>query len=201
MKVDSVVACSPHEWFAFRNWTLFYNHLYLAYFVRCLCRWWSTRKLDFPGLALRKCSIFLVMLGSTADPCSCVSKWRFSECFRIFHVPVDCGSLIVSGRSFGACTQVPAVAPRHQGGGRVAQTPGTTTASSCEQNTHSYSMYRCAQCVSTYTEQYDHISSREHAWLKSAQLRVARIGVLKLSSSTCEQNPFRIYFFIFLKIF
>ena len=49
----------------------------------------------------------------------------------------------------------------------------------CEQNTHSYSMCRCAQCVSTYTAQYDHISSREHAWLKSAQLRIARSGVLK----------------------
>ena len=49
----------------------------------------------------------------------------------------------------------------------------------CEQNTHSYSMYRCAQCVSTHPEQYDHISSREHAWLKGAQLRVARIGVSK----------------------
>ena len=28
-------------------------------------------------------------------------------------------------------------------------------------------MYRCAQCVTTHTEQIDHISSREHAWLKS----------------------------------
>ena len=40
-------------------------------------------------------------------------------------------------------------------------------------------MYRCAQCVSTYTAQYDHISSREHAWLESAQLRIARSGVQK----------------------
>ena len=39
-------------------------------------------------------------------------------------------------------------------------------------------MCRCAQCVSTYTAQYD-ISSREHAWLKSAQLRIARSGVSK----------------------
>ena len=30
-------------------------------------------------------------------------------------------------------------------------------------------MYRCARCVSPYTEQYGHISSREHAWLKSVQ--------------------------------
>ena len=32
----------------------------------------------------------------------------------------------------------------------------------CEQNTHSNSMYKCAQCVTTHTEQKDHISSREH---------------------------------------
>ena len=44
-------------------------------------------------------------------------------------------------------------------------------------------MYRCAQCVSTYTAQHDHISSREHAWLKSAQLRIARIG---LSKTVCH---------------
>ena len=37
----------------------------------------------------------------------------------------------------------------------------------CEQNTHSNSMYRRAQCVTTHTEQIGHISSREHAWLKS----------------------------------
>ena len=37
----------------------------------------------------------------------------------------------------------------------------------CQQNTHSNSMNRCAQCATTRTEQIDHISSREHAWLKS----------------------------------
>ena len=47
-------------------------------------------------------------------------------------------------------------------GGRNAAPP-----TRCEQNTHSNSMYRCAQCVTTHTEQIDHISSREHAWLKS----------------------------------
>ena len=56
----------------------------------------------------------------------------------------------------------------------------------CEQNTHSYIMYRCAQCVTTHTEQYDHISSREHTCLKGAQPRVARIGVLKQLSSACH---------------
>ena len=38
---------------------------------------------------------------------------------------------------------------------------------SCEQHTHKYSMCRCAQCVRTHTEQIDHISPREHAWLES----------------------------------
>ena len=33
----------------------------------------------------------------------------------------------------------------------------------CEQNTHSNSMCRCAQCVTTPTEQNGHISSREHS--------------------------------------
>ena len=46
--------------------------------------------------------------------------------------------------------------------------------------THTLTACTCAvQCVSTYTEQHDHISSREHAWPKGAQLRVARIGVSK----------------------
>ena len=45
-----------------------------------------------------------------------------------------------------------------------------TTDGVCEQNTRSNSMYRCAQCVTTHTEQNDHISSREHAWLKIANL-------------------------------
>ena len=44
----------------------------------------------------------------------------------------------------------------------------------CEQNTHSNRMYRCAQCVTTHTEQDDHISSREHAWLKIAHLCVLK---------------------------
>ena len=35
----------------------------------------------------------------------------------------------------------------------------------------------------TYTAQHDHISSRKHAWLKSAQLRIARIG---LSKTVCH---------------
>ena len=43
---------------------------------------------------------------------------------------------------------------------------------------HKYSTYRVAQ--------HDHFSSREHARLKGAQLRVARIGVLKQLSSTCH---------------
>ena len=39
---------------------------------------------------------------------------------------------------------------------------GHERASWCEQNTHSTSMYRYE-----HTEQSDHISSREHVWLKS----------------------------------
>ena len=39
----------------------------------------------------------------------------------------------------------------------------------CEQNTHPNSTHRRAQRVTTCTEKNDHISSREHAWLKSAQ--------------------------------
>ena len=46
--------------------------------------------------------------------------------------------------------------------------PGLSTSSSCEQNTHSNSMYRCASCVTIYTEQMITFSSREHAWLKIA---------------------------------
>ena len=46
-----------------------------------------------------------------------------------------------------------------------------------ELNTHSNSMCRCAQCVTTYTEQNDHISSREHAWLKRAQAQGMHIFV------------------------
>ena len=42
-------------------------------------------------------------------------------------------------------------------------------------------MYRCAQCVTTHTEQNDHISSREHAWLK-----IAHLCVPKELSSTCH---------------
>ena len=42
------------------------------------------------------------------------------------------------------------------------QTRLPTTHDLCEQNTHSNSMYRCAQCVTTHTEQNAHISSREH---------------------------------------
>ena len=45
-----------------------------------------------------------------------------------------------------------------------------TTHGGCEQNTHSNSMYRCAQCITTHTEQNDHISSREHTCLKIAHL-------------------------------
>ena len=51
----------------------------------------------------------------------------------------------------------------------------------CEQSTHSNSMYRCAQCVTTRTEQNEHISSREHAWLK-----IAHLCVPKQLSSTCH---------------
>ena len=40
------------------------------------------------------------------------------------------------------------------------------------------SMYRCAQCVTTHTEQNDHISSRKHAWLKIAHLCVSKIVVI-----------------------
>ena len=50
----------------------------------------------------------------------------------------------------------------------------------CEQNTHPNSMYRCAQCVPTHTEQNDHISSREHAWLK-----IAHLCVPQQLSNTC----------------
>ena len=52
---------------------------------------------------------------------------------------------------------------------RLTEINFTTTDEKCEQNTHLNSMYRCAQCLTTYTEQNDHISSREHAWLNSAQ--------------------------------
>ena len=47
------------------------------------------------------------------------------------------------------------------------------------------SMYRCAQCVTTHTEQHDHISSREHAWLK-----IAHLCVPKQLSSTCHVSFF-----------
>ena len=43
----------------------------------------------------------------------------------------------------------------------------------CEQYTHKCSTYRVAQ--------HDHTSPRDYAWLKGAQLRVARIGVLKIN--------------------
>ena len=56
-----------------------------------------------------------------------------------------------------------------------------TTDGECEQNTHSNSMYSCAQCVTTHTERIDYISSREHAWLK-----IAHLCVSKKLSSTCH---------------
>ena len=53
--------------------------------------------------------------------------------------------------------------------------------------THSYSMYRCAQCVSTYTAQYDNVSSREHAWLKSlTDQDCTHWCPKKIPSSTCH---------------
>ena len=42
-------------------------------------------------------------------------------------------------------------------------------------------MYRCAQCVTTHTEQNDHISSREHSWRK-----IAHLCVPKQLSSKCH---------------
>ena len=42
----------------------------------------------------------------------------------------------------------------------------------CDQNTRTNCMYRCAQFVTTRTEQNDHISSRAHALLKIAHLCV-----------------------------
>ena len=56
-----------------------------------------------------------------------------------------------------------------------------TTYGRCKQNAHSNSMCRCAQCVTTHTEQHDHVSSREHAWLKIAHLCVPK----QLSSMSC----------------
>ena len=56
-----------------------------------------------------------------------------------------------------------------------------TTDGRCKQNTHSNSMCRCAQCVTPHTEQNDHISSREHAWLKIAHLCVSKIVVIHVS--------------------
>ena len=52
-------------------------------------------------------------------------------------------------------------------------TYGFLFSQNCKQYTHKYSTYRVAQ--------HDHTSSREHAWLKGAQLRVARIGVLEMN--------------------
>ena len=60
-----------------------------------------------------------------------------------------------------------------------SQKPSSPTL--CEQNTHSNSKYRCAQCVTTITEQNDHISLRDHAWLK-----IAHLCVSKKLSSTCH---------------
>ena len=51
----------------------------------------------------------------------------------------------------------------------------------CKQNTHSYSMYRYAQCVTTHTDQNDHMWPRAHAWLK-----IAHLSVPKQLSSTCH---------------
>ena len=56
-----------------------------------------------------------------------------------------------------------------------------TTDGRCKQNTHSNSMCRCAQCVTSHTEQNGHISSREHAWLKIAHLCVPKIVVIHVS--------------------
>ena len=44
----------------------------------------------------------------------------------------------------------------------------------CKQNTP---MYRWAQCVTKHTEQNDHISSREHAWLKIAHLCLKKVVI------------------------
>ena len=56
-----------------------------------------------------------------------------------------------------------------------------TTDGGCEQNTHSKSKYRCAQCVTTHTGQNDHISSREHARLKIARPCVPETAVICVS--------------------
>ena len=60
-----------------------------------------------------------------------------------------------------------------------------TTDGRCEQNTHSNSMYRCSLCVATHTGQNGPISSREHVWLKIADLCVS-----KQLSSTCHVSFF-----------
>ena len=48
----------------------------------------------------------------------------------------------------------------------------------CEQYTHKYSTYKVAQ--------HDHVSSREHAWLKGAKLGLHIFVSLKQLSSTCH---------------
>ena len=56
----------------------------------------------------------------------------------------------------------------------------------CELNTNSNSMCRCAQCVKTHTDQIEHISSREHAWLKLEGSGLHIFVSPKQLSSTCH---------------
>ena len=84
----------------------------LAALVRCTVKW--VRLGDF----FRYVSMFSALFGSTPDTVqtSVASRWTSDH---------ELTWLSLSFFWEGACTQVQAGSPRHQGGGRVAQTPGT----------------------------------------------------------------------------